>query len=65
MSPATLSSAPAGRVKLSNLSVMIDGRQHQIVPAEIRDQPVAGGKVDPIHQFAITEIFDFGTVAAD
>ena len=42
MSSATLSSAPAGRVKLSNLSVMIDGRQHQIVNMNIVDVLVAG-----------------------
>jgi hypothetical protein len=42
MSSATLSSAPAGRVKLSNLSVMIDGRQHEIVNMNIVDVLVAG-----------------------
>ena len=42
MSSATLSSAPAGRVKLSNLYVMIDGRQHQIVNMNIVDVLVAG-----------------------
>jgi hypothetical protein len=42
MSPATLTSAPAGRVKLSNLSVMLDGRQHEIVNMNIVDVLVAG-----------------------
>ncbi|HEY1384193.1 MAG TPA: hypothetical protein VGF43_11285 [Dongiaceae bacterium] len=42
MSPATLSSAPAGRVKLSNLYVMIDGRSHEIVNMNIVDVLVAG-----------------------
>src|SRR5215813_7869452 len=42
MPPATLTSAPAGRVKLSNLQVMIDGRQHQIVNMNIVDVLVAG-----------------------
>ena len=42
MSSATLTSAPAGRVKLSNLYVMIDGRQHEIVNMNIVDVLVAG-----------------------
>lgn len=42
MSSATVSSAPAGRVKLGNLYVMIDGRQHQIVNMNIVDVLVAG-----------------------
>ena len=42
MSSASLTSAPAGRVKLSNLYVMIDGRQHQIVNMNIADVLVAG-----------------------
>jgi hypothetical protein len=42
MSSATLTSAPAGRVKLSNLSVMIDGRQHEIVNMNIVDVLVKG-----------------------
>ena len=42
MSSDTLTSAPAGRVKLSNLYVMIDGRQHQIVNMNIVDVLVAG-----------------------
>jgi hypothetical protein len=42
MSSASLTTAPAGRVKLSNLCVMIDGRQHQIVNMNIVDVLVAG-----------------------
>ena len=42
MSSATLTSAPAGRVKLSNLYVMIDGRQHQVINMNIVDVLVAG-----------------------
>lgn len=39
---ATLTTAPAGRVKLSNLSVLIDGRPYQIVNMNIVDVLVAG-----------------------
>jgi len=42
MTSDSLTSAPAGRVKLSNLYVMIDGRQHQIVNMNIVDVLVAG-----------------------
>jgi hypothetical protein len=42
MSPATLTTAPAGRVRLSNLYVMIDGRRHEIVNMNIVDVLVAG-----------------------
>jgi hypothetical protein len=42
MSSATLTTAPAGRVKLSNLHVMIDGRRHEIVNMNIVDVLVAG-----------------------
>ena len=42
MSSDTLTSAPAGRVKLSNHTVLIDGRQHQIVNMNIVDALVAG-----------------------
>jgi hypothetical protein len=42
MSSATLTTAPAGRVKLGNLHVMIDGREHQIVNMNIVDVLVAG-----------------------
>jgi hypothetical protein len=42
MSPETLTTAPAGRVRLSNLYVMIDGRPHQIVNMNIVDVLVAG-----------------------
>ena len=42
MSSATLTSAPAGRVRLSNLVVMIDGREHQIVNMNIVDVLGAG-----------------------
>jgi hypothetical protein len=37
-----LTTAPAGRVRLSNLYVMIDGRQHEIVNMNIVDVLVAG-----------------------
>ena len=39
---ATLTSAPAGRVRLSNLYVLIDGRPYQIVNMNIVDVLVAG-----------------------
>jgi hypothetical protein len=39
---ATLTTAPAGRVKLSNLHVLIDGRPYQIVNMNIVDVLVAG-----------------------
>ncbi|WP_119302998.1 hypothetical protein [Dongia deserti] len=42
MSSATLTTAPAGRVKLRNLSVMIDGRRHEIVNMNIVDVLIAG-----------------------
>jgi hypothetical protein len=42
MSSATLTTAPAGRVKLSNLHVMIDRRRHEIVNMNIVDVLVAG-----------------------
>jgi len=42
MSSANLTTAPAGRVKLGNLYVMIDGREHQIVNMNIVDVLVAG-----------------------
>lgn len=42
MSPASLTTAPAGRVRLSNLCVMIDGREHQIINMNIVDVLVAG-----------------------
>jgi len=42
MSPTPLTTAPAGRVRLSNLYVMIDGRQHEIVNMNIVDVLVAG-----------------------
>jgi hypothetical protein len=42
MSAASLTTAPAGRVKLGNLSVMIDGRRHEIVNMSIVDVLVAG-----------------------
>jgi hypothetical protein len=42
MSAATLTTAPAGRVKLRNLAVMIDGREHQIVNMNIVDVLIAG-----------------------
>ncbi len=42
MSPATLTTAPAGRVKLSTLSVMIDGRQHESVNMYRVDVLVSG-----------------------
>ena len=38
----TLTTAPAGRVKLRNLSVLIDGRQYEIVNMNIVDVLVAG-----------------------
>ena len=37
-----LTTAPAGRVRLSNLHVLIDGRTHQIVNMSIVDVLVAG-----------------------
>jgi hypothetical protein len=42
MPPTPLTTAPAGRVRLSNLYVMIDGREHQIVNMNIVDVLVAG-----------------------
>jgi hypothetical protein len=42
MSSADLTTAPAGRVRLSNLYVMIDGRRHEIVNMNIVDVLVAG-----------------------
>lgn len=42
MPPATLTSAPAGRVRLNNLSVMIDGQSYQIAHLNIVDVLVAG-----------------------
>jgi hypothetical protein len=42
MPAAPLTTAPAGRVKLSNLYVMIDGRSHPIVNMNIVDVLVAG-----------------------
>lgn len=42
MPPETLTTAPAGRVRLSNLYVMIDGRPYQIVNMNIVDVLVAG-----------------------
>jgi hypothetical protein len=42
MSAAPLTTAPAGRVRLSNLYVMIDGRPHEIVNMNIVDVLVAG-----------------------
>jgi len=39
---ATLTTAPAGRVKLSNLHVLIDARPYQIVNMNIVDVLVAG-----------------------
>ena len=42
MSTATLTTAPAGRVKLRNLSVMIDGRQYEIANMNIVDVLIAG-----------------------
>ena len=42
MSTTASTTAPAGRVKLSNLSVMIDGRQHEIVNMSIVDVLVKG-----------------------
>lgn len=42
MSPETLTTAPAGRVKLGNIHVMIDGKPHDIVNMNIVDVLVAG-----------------------
>lgn len=42
MSAETLTTAPAGRVKLGNLYVMIDGRPYQIINMNIVDVLVAG-----------------------
>jgi len=42
MSADSLTSAPAGRVKLGNLYVMIDGRRHEIINMNIVDVLVAG-----------------------
>lgn len=42
MSASTLTSAPAGRVKLRSLSVLIDGREHQIVSMNIVDVLIKG-----------------------
>ncbi|HET6159136.1 MAG TPA: hypothetical protein VFE34_12370 [Dongiaceae bacterium] len=42
MSAATLTTAPAGRVRLGNLYVMIDGRPYQIVNMNIVDVLIAG-----------------------
>lgn len=42
MSPETLTTAPAGRVKLGNIHVMIDGKPHEIVNMNIVDVLVAG-----------------------
>src|SRR5262245_27292592 len=42
MSAATSTTAPTGRVKLRSLSVMIDGREHQIVNMNILDVLIAG-----------------------
>ena len=42
MSAAPLTTAPAGRVRLGNLYVMIDGRPHDIVNMNIVDVLVAG-----------------------
>jgi hypothetical protein len=42
MSAAPLTTAPAGRVRLGNLYVMIDGRPHEIVNMNIVDVLVAG-----------------------
>ncbi len=42
MSTEALTTAPAGRVKLGNLYVMIDGRPHDIVNMNIVDVLVAG-----------------------
>jgi len=42
MSATNLTSAPAGRVKLRSLSVLIDGREHQIVSMNIVDVLIAG-----------------------
>ncbi|MBL9033816.1 MAG: hypothetical protein JNN33_03575 [Rhodospirillaceae bacterium] len=42
MSAETLTTAPAGRVKLGNIHVMIDGKPHQIINMNIVDVLVAG-----------------------
>ena len=42
MPAAPLTTAPAGRVRLGNLYVMIDGRPHDIVNMNIVDVLVAG-----------------------
>lgn len=42
MSAETLTTAPAGRVKLGNIHVMIDGKPHEIVNMNIVDVLVAG-----------------------
>jgi hypothetical protein len=42
MSATASTTAPAGRVKLSNLFVLIDGRQHEIVNMSIVDVLVKG-----------------------
>lgn len=42
MSPETLTTAPAGRVKLGNIHVMIDGKPHEIINMNIVDVLVAG-----------------------
>jgi hypothetical protein len=42
MSPETMTSAPAGRVKLGNLYVMLDGHPREIVNMNIVDVLVAG-----------------------
>ena len=42
MSAETLTTAPAGRVKLGNIHVMIDGKPHDIINMNIVDVLVAG-----------------------
>lgn len=42
MSAETLTTAPAGRVKLGNIHVLIDGKPHEIVNMNIVDVLVAG-----------------------
>jgi hypothetical protein len=42
MSPETLTTAPAGRVKLGNLHVLIDGKPHEIINMNIVDVLIAG-----------------------
>lgn len=42
MSAETLTTAPAGRVKLGNIHVMIDGKPHEIINMNIVDVLVAG-----------------------